>query len=120
MLDWISQLKEFILLDASKRNLILSYLLFGLVIWYQHSESTKIKDKLDKKDDDTQELIKKTQIDCSEQLKTNQETYQRQLSAFIVQKNNEQDSVYDYFNSKIRRLNERYEKNNKLMEVITK
>lgn len=88
------------LISSNKKDLALICLL--LYLGYQLNAKN---DVITQKDKDNQELLKKCQMDASEQLKRSREQYEQELNAFVVSSNKERDSIYRFFYKKYRSLN---------------
>lgn len=87
-------------------------------ILFLHRDNESKAEIIASKDKDCQELIKKCQIDASEQIKQNRDNYEKELNKFIISSNTERDSIYRFFYKKIRLIDSRIINNmNKINEI---
>lgn len=84
-------------------------LVLAIMFLYQDNQSKALV--IASKDKDCQELIKKCQMDASEQMKQNREQYEKELNLFIVSSNQERDSIYRFFYAKIRTIDKNVSNN---------
>ena len=88
------------LIGSNKKDLALICLL--LYLGYQLNSKNEV---IAQKDKDNQELLKKCQLDASEQIKQIRESYEKDLKVIVINANNERDSIYRFFYKKYRALN---------------
>lgn len=103
----IADLKDLIALDAAKRNLLISIILFAFINGYLYMDNQSLKEELKLAKKNCDETLAKVQIDYLSQLDNNRKIQQEQLNKFYVDSNNERDSVYRFFDKKIQGLQKR-------------
>lgn len=114
----LDTLKEFLGLDPNKQFIFVLCLMFGGSIHLLHQDNQAKAEIIATKDKDCQELIKKCQLDASEQIKKSREEYEQELNNFIRSSNMERDSIYRFFYNKIRTIDSRVSNNiNKINEL---
>jgi len=87
-------------------------------ILFLHQDNQSKSEIIAVKDKDCQEIIKKCQIDASEQIKQSRENYEKELNNFIISSNMERDSIYRFFYKKIRTIDSRVSNNmSKINEI---
>lgn len=114
----LDTLKEFINLDPKRQLILALCLVFGGSIYLLHQDNQAKAAIIATKDRDCQEMIKKCQIDASEQIRQSRENYEKELNSFIISSNMERDSIYRFFYKKIRIIDSRVSSNiNKINEI---
>lgn len=98
------------LLDSEKRFLLASWLFFGVIIGYLWNERIELNAKVASHETACNEILKKSQENCQEQLNLSRSKQQAQLDLFIERSNNERDSTYRAFEKKIQDMNQRVKK----------
>ena len=89
-----------------------------LMIFFLYQDNQSKAESLASKDKDCQEMIKKCQIDASEQIKKNRQEYELELNEFIALSNQERDSIYRFFYAKIRSIDKNVSNNmNKINDI---
>lgn len=105
--ELLTSIKGFLDLSPEKRSTTYALLFCGLIIWYLYNQNQSLSDKLSKKETDFQIITNKLQMDCSEQLRVNNERDQKQISDFVIKTNNSTDSMNIYYRKELRKLNDK-------------
>ena len=104
--ELLTSIKGFLDISPEKRSTVYALLFCGMVIWYLYNENQTLTDKLNKKDADSQLVINRLQLDCTEQLRVNREIDQKQIDDFVSRVNNRSDSINHYYRKELRKSNE--------------
>lgn len=93
--------------------------LSGFIIWFLYSEGKEKDIRIVEQEKVCSELVARIRenerIDYDERTKL----FQKQINDFIIQKNIENDSIYNYFYSQIRKYNNKINKINQELETIS-
>lgn len=100
----IADLKELITLDPAKRNLLISMILFAFINGYLYMDNQNLKEEIKVAKKNCDETLTKAQNDYLTQLDNNRKIQQEQINKFIVESNEERDSIYREFGKKIQKL----------------
>jgi hypothetical protein len=102
----------------SKEPSFVMFVGLSAAIIFLHQDNRSKAEQLATKDKDCQELIKKCQMDATEQIKQSRENYEKELNNFVLSSNMERDSIYRFFYKKIRAIDSRVSSNiNKINEL---
>jgi hypothetical protein len=107
ILDLISSIKDVLNLSPEKRLLILSWFLFGGVIYYLYNENNRLVSEITNINISHRKNLDEINANCEKILNSNRELFQNQLNSFIVKSNNERDSTFSYFYKTMEGYNKR-------------
>lgn len=100
----IADLKDLVNLEPAKRNLFISIILFVFINGYLYADNQDLKTELKLSKKNCDETLTKAQNDYLTQLDNNRKIQQEQINKFIVESNEERDSIYREFGKKIQKL----------------
>lgn len=122
-MDWITSISNAFtqLANLSKERLstlvILALFVFGFYMQYKRIESLELKDE--KHGAQCTSVIHDLRIEHNKSMQLQAVKFQDQIDSFILKKNVENDSVYNYFYSVIRKYNKKILNINEELHLVT-
>lgn len=112
--SWIESFKSLVELADGKRAAIFSWIFFAVCMTYLYDDNKSLKEQLKVKDEACTKMINDIQVtsnnNCQKQLDDTRKVMQDQLNKYVVESNQEMDSLYKKVNKQVQEIRVNYKK----------